>query len=107
MDNEKVILEKLEAIEEKVTREIHGGNGKGLWQEIRDIKRELEKLKNYITSIIGDVEEHQTRHSTKKEVEKDRRARIGMWVAIIGLALSFAGQAMLLVRVLAVLNVIR
>jgi hypothetical protein len=84
----KLIKEKLESIDRKVDREIHGGNGKGLWEEVREVRTSVDSLKEEVLNHLGS-------HDASIELRK-------LWIAILGLAVTSAGVIIALIRVIVV-----
>jgi len=98
-DSQKLLFDKLDSIDKKVTREIHGGNGRGLWEEVDEVRSRVDNLDESIQELTVKFSEHLGMASGKKEAQNIARAVRRLWIAAVGLGLTLVGVIVALIRV--------
>jgi len=96
-----VILQKLDSIESKVNREIHGGNGKGLWEETKEIRERLDEVDSNVQELAISVTKHTGKHLGKDSQVDERRAITGIKLGIFGLLVSSVTMLVAVLRLAA------
>lgn len=102
LDNSTISLikEKLDSIEKKVDREIHGGNGKGLWEEVREVRGAVETLTRTVSEMKTEFSKHTGKHLGESEAEEVSIQIRRLWIAAIGLLITVGATVFGIIRLL-------
>lgn len=97
-----LIYDKLQSIESKVDREIHGGNGKGLWEETREIKKSVDTVNDTVHQLSAQLSRHTGQHLGKEQAEEMAKQAKHLKYISFGLILTVLGTLITVIRLLVI-----